>query len=93
MTSNMNYIKKYTQANFDSMNITDDDFKYLSEFDDWVGLMGEYIYTRGYAKKYYTIIFQAVKLRILDKLNSDSVLAGDLEYEFERVSVLVNKTG
>ncbi len=89
MTSNMNFIKQYAQINLQSMDITDEDFKYLSEFDDWVDIMVEYISTRGYASDYYKIIFKAVKLRILDKLDYLTVLAGDLEYEFERVSALV----
>ncbi len=84
------FIKEYVINNLNNMNIEENDLKYLFGFRYWVFLMSRYIWTRSYGDSYYKIIFQAVKLRILDSLNVNSIIKGDLEEEFKRVILLRN---
>ncbi len=84
MSDNINFILGYAQNNCAELEITHSDLINIKD-GMWIELMGEYIYTRGYASKYYRIIFTAIKEGLVDKMDPMKVLSGDLEEEYNKV--------
>ncbi len=77
--SDIEFIINYGIHNKIPISLDENDINYLENNKPWVNIMSQYLWTRGYAKKFYTIIFDAIKLRILSELDINYVLSGDLD--------------
>lgn len=82
--NDVGFILQYAQTNFAHIGIAESDIITLNN-KIWIELLSKYVWTRGYAKKYYLIIFTAIKDGIIDKINPMKVLSGELEEEYEKV--------
>ncbi len=84
--SNIEFVLNVANTQFSEFGITESDIINIKN-KLWIELLGEYIYTRGYAQTYYKIIFSAIKEGLIDLMNPMSVLSGELQEEYNRVKL------